>query len=135
MAPSAQAALLSVTATGSSPGDVGFAGVVSLFRTIVSSGGGNNGAGGGPFTTGRREVNWDAAGLDPFQTPGVMPNNFFNNNSKRGLDLQAGAGGSLLVSGRPASGSTDLRFSSLNPAYPAAMPAFSFRTSLKPSIR
>lgn len=119
------AALVTLTATGATAGDAGLTAAVGAFRTAISGGGANNGVAGGPFTTGRREVNWDAAGLDAFQTPGVMPNNFFNNNSKRGSVFQAGSGGSLIVSGRPASGSPDLRFNSLNASYSAAFQSFS----------
>ena len=125
MALSAPAALVTLTATGGNNTDPALTAAVGNFRTAISSGGANNGVAGGPFTTGRREINWDAAGLDAFATPGVMPNNFFNNNSKRGATFQAGAGGSLIVSGRIASGSPDLRFNTLNASYATNFQSFS----------
>ncbi len=123
-AASASAALVTVTGTGANPADAGLTGAVGNFRTAISNGGGNNGVAGGPFTTGRREINWDAAGLDASAVPNTMPANFFNNNSKRGALFTAGSGGSLLVSGRIGF-SSDLRFSSINAAYSSAFQSFS----------
>jgi hypothetical protein len=112
-----------VVVTGAAPMAEGLDGVVNDFRAQVSGGGSNNGVGGGPLANGRREVAWDAASLDPFQTPAVFPGDFFNTVSLRGLELAAP--GSLRVSGRAASGSTDVLFSTINPAAAAALQAFS----------
>ena len=118
-----EAAFSALVVTGAAPTAAGLDGVVNDFRTLVSGGGFNNGVGGGVFASGRREVGWDAASLDPFQVPAAMPGNFFNNQSLRGLEL-ATAGG-LRVSGRAASGSADVLFSTVNPAAAAALQAFS----------
>lgn len=50
--------------------------IVSVFRATL---GANNGAGPNVGqTTGRREINWDAAGLDAVADPNFMPNDQFN---------------------------------------------------------
>lgn len=85
-------------ASGSSVTDL--QSTVDSFRSAISLGGVNNGVAGGPFVNGRREINWDAPALDAFASPNVMPDNFFNNNSKRGALFSASAGGRLLVSQR-----------------------------------
>ena len=96
--------------------------VVDAFRAAVSGGGGNNGVGGGPFADGRREVAWDVASADPFQTPAEFPGTFFNAFSPRGLQLTTP--GSLRISGRAASGSPDVLFSTLNAPASAEFQAF-----------
>lgn len=109
-----------LTGTASSP--AGLQSVVDEFRGLVSAGGGNNGVG-GSFADGRREVGWDVASLDLVQVPAAMPGNFFNGSSPRGLVLATP--GSLRVSGRAASGSRDVLFSTLNPGAANALQAFS----------
>jgi hypothetical protein len=128
----ASAAIVSITATGANSTDATLTGAVANFRTAISAGGGNNGVAGGPFSTGRREINWDAAGLDASAVPNSMPANFFNNNSKRGALFTAGSGGSLLVSGRIGA-SSDLRFDSLNASYSSAFQTFSADRLFGPS--
>ncbi len=95
---------------------------VAAFRTAISLGGANNGVAGGPFVVGRREINWDAAALDVFASPNAMPDNFFNNNSKRGSLLTAASGGRLLVSQRTAD--ANARFGDKIPAYNTALQTF-----------
>jgi hypothetical protein len=112
-----------VIVTGSASSPAGLDGVVNDFRALVSGGGGNNGVGGGVLPDGRREVGWDVASLDPYQVPGTMPGTYFNNQSLRGLVLTTTGG--LQVSGRAASGSNDVRFSSVNPSASTAFQSFS----------
>jgi hypothetical protein len=112
-----------VVITGSSSTPAGLDTVVNNFRTLISGSGTNNGVGGGVFPDGRREVSWDVASLDPHQVPAFMPATFFNNQSLRGLTLSTP--GELVVSGRAASGSTDVRFSTLNPDVASQLQTFS----------
>lgn len=112
-----------VVVTGAALTAEGLDGVVNAFRVRVSGGGSNNGVGGGSSANGRREVAWDAASLDPFQSPAVFPGDFFNDFSLRGLELTTP--GSLRVSGRAASGSPDVLFSTLNPVAASSLQAFS----------
>lgn len=116
------AALAAVVMTGAAATPSGLEGVTGEFRALVSAGGTNNGVG-GTFPDGRREVGWDVASLDPLQVPAAMPGNFFNAFSMRGLELTTP--GSLRVSGRAASGSPDVRFSTLNPAVASNLQTFS----------
>jgi hypothetical protein len=108
------------TAAGLTPADI--QGTVTAFNSAISLGGANNGVAGGPHLFGRREVNWDAPGLDAFQSPGVMPDNFFNNNSKRGAVFNAPVG-DLLVSKRVTDGNA--RFGDIEPSYATSFKTFS----------
>lgn len=121
----ASAAVLVRSGAGADPASI--QAVVDQFRADL--GGANNGAG-GSFATGRREVNWDAAGLDPFQSPALMPDNFFNRipppaGSPRGA-LFSTPGAGFLVSQRVSDGTgQNLRFGDLNPGYDEQFKAFS----------
>ena len=116
----ASAAPTDFTASGVVPADI--QATVTAFNTAISLGGGNNGAGGGVFLTGRREINWDAAGLDAFQSPNTMPDNFFNNNSKRG-SVQHSPFGSVKVSKRLADSTG--KFGDVDASYNASFKTFS----------
>jgi hypothetical protein len=85
-------------------------GAVDGFRAALGT---NNGVG-GSFTSGRREVNWDGVPAG-FTDPSLLPANFFNSNSPRGLELSGASG--FMVS------STD--FSSINAAYAGQFQEFS----------
>lgn len=88
------------------------AAAIAAFREQI--GGVNNGVstnGGPTFTTGRREINWDAAAL-----PADMPPDFFNDRSKRGA-LFWTPGSGFRVSGNSPDAATRL-FGDLNPEYP-----------------
>src|SRR5207248_1656510 len=65
-------------ASGATPADIQTA--VDAFRNFL---GDNNGVG-GTFPTGRREINWDGV-PDAFSAPNLLPANFFNSNSPRGV--------------------------------------------------
>src|ERR1700746_213175 len=65
-------------ASGATPADI--QNKVDAFRTFL----GNNNGVGGTFTTGRREINWDGV-PDNLSAPNLLPANFFNSNSPRGV--------------------------------------------------
>jgi uncharacterized protein (TIGR03382 family) len=100
---------------------------VDDFRAKVSLGGANNGVGGGLFTTGRREINWDAGALDAFAFPNNMPPDFFLKNSKRGALFSTPDGEGFYVSKRNANDPNDplLRFGDQNATYNSEFGAFS----------
>ena len=65
-------------ATGAIPDDI--QATVDAFRAFLGT---NNGVG-GSFPDGRREINWDAVPA-AFAAPNLLPANFFNANSPRGV--------------------------------------------------
>ena len=96
---------------------------VDAFR--ASLGGANNGVG-GSFETGRREVNWD--GLpDAFASPNLMPGNFFNANSPRGIEFVPQPGGLGFLASADSSNptATPVEFGEIDPSFPAAFATFS----------
>jgi hypothetical protein len=110
------------SASGATPADI--QATVHQFRIDVSAGGGLNAPGTGPFSVGRREINWDGV-PDIFADPNTFPADFFNNNSKRGAVLST-PGTSLLVSADSSNPTTTpVRFSSLNPGYLTNFQTFS----------
>jgi hypothetical protein len=125
VAGSASAAVVVRSAAGADPASI--QGIVDQFRADL--GGVNNGVG-GSFAGGRREINWDAAGADPFQSPALMPDNFFNRipppaGSPRGA-LFSTAGTGFLLSQRVSDGTgQNLRFGDINPSYDEQFQAFS----------
>src|SRR6478672_11610110 len=54
---------------------------VEAFRTQL---GASNGGTAGEQVAGRREINWDGAGANPFDNKNDFPANFFNTNVKAG---------------------------------------------------
>ncbi len=115
------------SAAGADPASIQAA--VDQFRIDISLGGANNGVGGGPFATGRREINWDAAGLDAFASPGLMPADFFNRavaGSPRGAEFTSpGAGVQVSQRNAPDPGDPNLRFGNISPQYNTIFQAFS----------
>src|SRR4029450_12588002 len=65
-------------ATGEIPEDI--QATVDAFPAFLAT---NNGVG-GSFPDGRREINWDAVPA-AFAAPNLLPANFFNSNSPRGV--------------------------------------------------
>ncbi|MBS0198648.1 MAG: hypothetical protein JSR77_18015 [Planctomycetes bacterium] len=112
-----------VTVTASGPDAASITASVDTFRSLISEGGGLNAPNTGPFTNGRREINWDAPALDAFQSPGLMPANFFNANNKRGATFSTPDGSGFLVSQRVADANG--RFGDIDPSYNASFQAFS----------
>lgn len=100
--------------------------IVDQFRTDL--GGTNNGVG-GSFTTGRREINWDGV-PDVFAEPNILPVDFFNVNSPRGvifnsIEDETGTGlNQFSVSASAASG-TAVRFANINASYSSIFTTFS----------
>src|SRR6184192_3503491 len=66
-------------AAGASPGDI--VAVVDAFRANLGT---LNPNVAGSFGFGRREINWDGV-PDAFAAPNLLPANFFNVNSPRGV--------------------------------------------------
>jgi len=112
----AQAAVF--TATGATPASIQTA--VDNFRNAL---GANNGVG-GSFVGGRREINWDGV-PDNFASPNVLPGNFFNANSPRGVVMST-PGTSLQVSADSSNpNSTPVRFGNLDATQASQFQTFS----------
>jgi hypothetical protein len=109
-------------ASGATPADIQTA--VSAFRTAL--GGSNNGVGnlGGPFTTGRREINWDGV-PDAKSAPNLLPANFFNNTSPRGIVFFTPGTGFEVSANSVNPTNTPVRFGNIFPVYPALFSTFS----------
>ena len=110
--PAAQAASQERRAAGATSTDIQAA--VDQFRADL--GGANNGVG-GSTTTGRREVNWDGV-PDGASSPNLMPADFFNVNSPRGIVFVTNGDG-FQVSGTPP------EFGNFNANYPGQFTTFS----------
>jgi hypothetical protein len=84
------------------------------------------------FTNGRREINWDDGPSESLAAPNVLPADFFNIISARGVVFSSTAGplitGTFLqsfqISSSPASG-VPLRFGNINPSYTNEFQTFS----------
>jgi len=105
-------------ASGTTPADIQTA--VDTFRSFL---GPNNGVG-GTFTTGRREINWDAV-PDAFSAPNPLPANFFNSNSPRGVVFFTLGTGFQVSANLMNLTNTPVRFGNINPVYPALFSTFS----------
>ena len=75
----------------------------------------------GSFGSGRREINWDGV-PDGFAAPNMLPGNFFNVNSPRGV-LFSTPGTGFQVSANAAVGAVE--FGNLNPTYSGQFATFS----------
>ncbi len=105
--------VLALTIRGT--GDI--SGEVAAFRAALGEP--NNGGTPGPLAVGRREINWDGAGV-PFD----MPPNFFQG---RGAIFSTESGSEFRVSnpGNVANSPVDNRFSSINATYSSEFTTFS----------
>jgi len=93
---------------------------VDAFRSAI--GGANNGNAAGPFTTGRREINWDGGGANA-QPLVNMPKDLFLNN--RGAFYEPPAT-TFSISGQAAPNDATLaRFGNINSTYPNTFTSFS----------
>jgi len=105
-------------ASGATPADIQTA--VDAFRSALGT---NNGVG-GTFPDGRREINWDGV-PDAFSAPNLLPANFFNKNSPRGIVFFTPGTGFEVSANMVNPTNTPVRFGNINPVYPAIFSAFS----------
>ncbi len=106
-------------ASGAAPADIQTA--VDAFRNFL---GNPNNIAGPPSATGHREINWDAV-PDAFSAPNLMPANFFNKNSPRGIVFFTPGTGLEVSANSINPTNTPVRFGNINPVYPAVFSAFS----------
>jgi hypothetical protein len=111
------AAPIIFSASGSSP--VGIQTTVDAYRTDLGT---LNPNVVGSFGSGRREINWDGV-PDALSAPNLLPANFFNVNSPRGVIFTT-AGTGFQVSATAASG-TPVEFGNINATYPGLFQTFS----------
>jgi hypothetical protein len=111
------AGLLTFSATGANVAAIQPA--VDSFRSALGTLNPNSA---GSFGTGRREINWDGV-PDNFSAPNLLPANFFNVNSPRGVVFST-PGTGFQVSASASSG-TPVEFGNINPGYSNIFAAFS----------
>src|SRR5213592_1805879 len=107
-------------ASGATPADIQTA--VDAFRNFGDFGT-NNGVG-GTFPHGRREINWDAV-PDARSAPNLLPANFFNSNSPRGVVFFTPGTGFQVSANLVNPTNTPVRFGNINRVYPALFSTFS----------
>ena len=94
---------------------------VNAFRNFL---GNPNNIAGPPSATGHREINWDAV-PDAFSAPNLLPANFFNKNSPRGIVFFTPGTGFEVSANLVNPTNTPVRFGNINPVYPAIFSACS----------
>jgi hypothetical protein len=94
---------------------------VDAFRAFL---GNPNNIAGPPSATGHREINWDGV-PDTFSAPHLLPANFFNKNSPRGIVFFTPGTGFQVSANMVNPTNTPVRFGNINPVYPAVFSAFS----------
>ena len=104
--------------SGATPADI--LAEVNAFRNFLGT---NNGVG-GTFGTGRREINWDAV-PDAFSAPNLLPANFFNANSPRGVVFFTLGTGFQVSADSNNPTNTPVRFGNIHPVYPELFSTFS----------
>ena len=114
-----------VVRSGSGAAAASITAVRDQFRADL--GGGTTAGANGSFGGLRREINWDGV-PDNFSAPNLLPNNFFNVNSPRGVvfstpgtGFQVSGATTDFGAGQPA----EARFGNINPSYTATFQAFS----------
>jgi PEP-CTERM motif. len=115
----ATAAAAPITFSGSGSSPAGIQAVVDAYRADLGT---LNPNVAGSFGSGRREINWDAV-PDALSAPNLLPANFFNVNSPRGVVFTT-AGTGFQVSANAASG-TSIEFGNINATYPVLFQTFS----------
>jgi hypothetical protein len=116
----AHAAAVVTTATG--PEFLDIRTTIDNFRTSIALGGHANGA--GFFTNGFRVINWDAVST-AVSDPNLLPGNFFNSNSPRGLLMSTPGVGFLLSAPEVNPTNSAVRYGTLDPSYPGQFKVFS----------
>jgi hypothetical protein len=106
--------------SGATPADIQAA--VDGFRNFGDFGT-NNGIG-GTFPDGRREINWDGV-PDARSAPNLLPANFFNNTSPRGVVFFTPGTGFQVSANLVNPTNTPVRFGNINRVYPALFSTFS----------
>ena len=106
-------------ASGATPADIQTA--VDGFRNFL---GNPNNIAGPPSATGHREINWDGV-PDAFSAPNLLPANFFNKNSPRGIVFFTPGKGFEVSANLVNPTHTPVRFGNINPVYPALFSTFS----------
>jgi hypothetical protein len=106
-------------ASGVTPADIQTA--VDAFRNFL---GNPNNIAGPPSATGHREINWDGV-PDQFSAPNLMPANFFNKNSPRGIVFFTPGTGFEVSANLVNPTNTPVRFGNIHPVYPALFSTFS----------
>src|SRR5438067_1256372 len=104
------ASAVTFSASGANPAAI--QATVDAYRTSLGT---LNANVAGSFATGRREINWDGV-PDALAAPNLLPSNFFNVNSPRGVVFST-PGSGFEVSANAASG--PVRFDNINPTYSA----------------
>jgi len=97
---------------------------VDAFRNFGDFGT-NNGVG-GTFLHGRREINWDGV-PDVFSAPSLLPANFFNSNSPRGIVFFTPGTGFQVSANSINPTNTPVRFGNIHPIYPELFSTFSLQ--------
>src|SRR5262249_25147485 len=110
-----------VTFSGSGANPAGIQATVDAFRTALGT---LNPNVAGSFGSGRREINWDGV-PDAFSAPNLMPANFFNVNSPRGVVFATGGTGFQVSANAVNPTSTPIEFGNLNANYPGQFNTFS----------
>jgi hypothetical protein len=105
-------------ASGATPADI--QSTVDAFRAHL---GHNNGIG-GTFNGGRREINWDGV-PDQFAAPNLMPANFFNSNSPRGVVFFTPGTGFEVSANSINPTNTPVRFGNIRANFPNIFSTFS----------
>ena len=106
-------------ASGAAPADIQTA--VDAFRNFL---GNPNNIAGPPSATGHREINWDGV-PDAFSAPNLLPANFFNKNSPRGIVFFTPGTGFQVSANLINPTNTPVRFGNINIVYPALFTTFS----------
>ena len=106
-------------ASGATPNDI--LTKVNAFRDFL---GNPNNIAGPPSPTGHREINWDGV-PDAFSAPNLLPANFFNSNSPRGVVFFTLGTGFQVSANSINPTNTPVRFGNIHPVYPALFSTFS----------
>jgi hypothetical protein len=85
---------------------------------------GNNNGVGGTFATGRREINWDGV-PDELSAPNLLPGNFFNSNSPRGVVFFTLGTGFQVSADSSNPTHTPVRFGNIRANFPSNFSTFS----------